>query len=200
MKLIKKIFFFYLLFFLNFNAESNDYKILATIAEEAITLEDLKNENKIIKLLNKNITLSEERINKLSLKNLIEEKIKEIEIKKNNIQIEKKIINNYFQTFLKNLNIKQSPENEKILNLIYKKIKIENEWNNLIIKKFGWKINVNINEIDKKIKDLEKNSDLEVNKFISKQKLIDKEKEKKIAVFSKYYLDKLITETFIQYF
>lgn len=200
MKLIKKIFFFYLLFFLNFNAELTDYKILATIAEEAITLEDLKTENKIIKLLNKNITLSEERINKLSLKNLIEEKIKEIEIKKNNIQIEKKIINNYFQTFLKNLNIKQSPENEKILNLIYKKIKIENEWNNLIIKKFGWKINVNINEIDKKIKDLENNSDLEINKFISKQKLIDKEKEKKIAVFSKYYLDKLITETFIQYF
>ena len=200
MKLIKKIFFFYLLFFLNFNAESTDYKILATIAEEAITLEDLKTENKIIKLLNKNITLSEERINKLSLKNLIEEKIKEIEIKKNNIQIEKKIINNYFQTFLKNLNIKQIPENEKILNLIYKKIKIENEWNNLIIKKFGWKINVNINEIDKKIKDLENNSDLEINKFISKQKLIDKEKEKKIAVFSKYYLDKLITETFIQYF
>ena len=42
---------------------------------------------------------------------------------------------------------------QNLIFLIKEKIKIDKLWNDLIIKKYGWKISINMKEIDQKLKE-----------------------------------------------
>ena len=98
---------------------------------------------------------------------------------------------------LDNLNINTDEIDENLLLLIKKKIKIDQLWNDLIIKKYAWKININMNEIDKKINNNYKDDNKSKEKF--KETLIFEERKKKLVVFSKYHLNILKKQSLIKY-
>ena len=192
--MIKKIFIFYLIinFFNCVNA--NTYKILVTIDNYPITQIDLDNEIKILSILNKK-DLSDQQIN-IALNNLIEEIIKKKEINNENLIINDSLINSQFLQLSKNLNLNTSYINENLIFLIKEKIKIDKLWNDLIIKKYGWKISINMKEIDQKLKDKYKEN--YSNK--TKDNLILEEKTKKLGVFSRYHLNKLKEQSLIKFY
>jgi len=171
---------------------------LANVNDKIITNIDLQREIKLIKILN-NIedTTSDSNIEKFALENIINEILKEEELNKNEIEIDKKIVNEYYNNLIyqlknKNLNISKDIDKE-----IYKKILLEYKWNQLISKKFSWKININMNEINEKLKN---NVDDE-NRIISlKNELITKEKNKKLEIYSLNYLANLRKNSLIKYF
>lgn len=177
-KIIIIIFFFTKLVY----AETTIIKI-ASVNEKLITNIDLQEEIIINKILyGKNI----QNIESLSLNNLIDQIIKEIEIKQNNIIIEKKIIDDEYQKFIISKKINNEVTN-KMKDQIYQKIKTEIEWNNLITKLYGWRTNINLSEINEI---LSSNKDTENNiASLNKEKLIEIEKIKKFKVYSLNHLD-----------
>ena len=71
-----------------------------------------------------------------------------------------------------------------------------NSINYEIIKKYGWKISINMKEIDQKLK--EKYKENYSNEI--KNNLILKEKTKKLGVFSRYHLNKLKEQSLIKFY
>lgn len=183
----KKIIFFYILLnIFNINIYAKSFNIIATVNNIAITHIDLENEIKILSILNKKEikTISKN----IALNNLIDEIIKKEEIKKEKLIMDDKLIDQYLLTLIKNLNIDVNKIDENLAMLIKTKIVTDNLWNKLIIQKYGWKININMKEIDQKINNLQKQKNiLEKN---LKENLILEEKNKKLAVFAKYHLSK----------
>lgn len=192
--MFKKFFIFYLFFNLlnNCLAEKN-FEIIATINNYSITKIDLKNEIKIIEILNKKKLLKSEI--DIALNNLIDETLKNEELKKEKLEVNDVIIHEYYLKLIKNLNYKENEIDKKIISLIKKKIKIDKLWNDLIIQKYGWKININMNEIEQILQNKHKNQE-NLNKI--KEQLILNEKNKKLSVFSKYHLNKLKEESLIK--
>jgi len=165
-----KLFFLLIIFYL-FSGQANslENKIILKVNNKIITTFDLKQEEKYLMVLNKNL----KKIEKVKLKNLatdsiIKEKIKEIELIKY-YQIDKvlddanlkKIIINLYQTLgLQNekefINYLDT-QNLDFMN-IKKKLAIEMLWNNLIFQKFKSRVLIDEEEIknnlNKQIKDL----------------------------------------------
>lgn len=197
----KKIFFIFFFFIIlnNLLKAENKYKILATVNQLSITQIDLVNEIKLIELINKNKNIDINELKKIAFNNLIDEKIKIEEIINEKIEYDNNQINEYYQLFINNNEIKDiNPLFEK---LIKEKIKIDFQWNNLIVKNFYWKVNINVKEIEKKIiqeSNDKQESKLELEK--KKKKYIEIEKEKKLKVYSNYYLKKLKNKALIKYF
>ena len=192
--MIKKIFIFYLIInFFNY-ANANSYKILVTIDNYPITQIDLDNEIKILSILNKK-DLSEQQIN-IPLNNLIEEIIKKKEINNENLTINDSLINNHFLQLSKNLNLNTSYIDKNLIFLIKEKIKIDKLWNDLIARKYGWKINININEINQKLKLKYKGN--YSNQI--KDNFVLEEKNKKLSVYSRYHLSKLKEQSMIKFY
>ena len=192
--MIKKIFIFYLIINFFNSANANSYKILVTIDNYPITQIDLDNEIKILSILNKK-DLSDQQIN-IALNNLIEEIIKKKEINNENLTINNSLINNNFLQLSKNLNLNISYIDKNLIFLIKEKIKIDKLWNDLIVRKYGWKINVNINEINQKLK-------LKYKENYSNQikdNFVLEEKNKKLSVYSRYHLSKLKEQSMIKFY
>ena len=192
--MIKKIFIFYLIINFFNSANANSYKILVTIDNYPITQIDLDNEIKILSILNKK-DLSDQQIN-IALNNLIEEIIKKKEINNENLTINDNLINNHFLQLSKNLNLNISYIDKNLIFLIKEKIKIDKLWNDLIVRKYGWKINININEINQKLK-------LKYNENYSNQikdNFVLEEKNKKLFVYSRYHLSKLKEQSMIKFY
>jgi len=192
--MIKKIFIFYLIINFFNSANANSYKILVTIDNYPITQIDLDNEIKILSILNKK-DLSDQQIN-IALNNLIEEIIKKKEINNENLTINDSLINNHFLQLSKNLNLNISYIDKNLIFLIKEKIKIDKLWNDLIVRKYGWKINININEINQKLK-------LKYKENYSNQikdNFVLEEKNKKISVYSRYHLSKLKEQSMIKFY
>ena len=175
--MVKKIFFFYFIINLFNYLYANPYKIIVTINNDPITKIDLDYEMKILSILN-NRDISKQQVN-IALNNLIEESIKKKEIINENIKIKESLINNHFFQITKSLNLNISNLDQNLIFLIKEKIKIDKQWNDLIIKKYGWKISVNMKEIDQKLK--EKYKENYSNEI--KNNLILNEKNKKLGVF-----------------
>jgi len=192
--MIKKIFIFYLIINFFNSANANSYKILATIDNYAITQIDLDNEIKILSILNKK-DLSSQQIN-IALNNLIEEIIKKKEINNESLKIDESLINNHFLQISKNLNLNTINIDQNLILLIKEKIKIDKLWNDLVMKKYGWKISINMNEIDQKLEGKNKEN---YSKQI-KDKLVLDEKNKKLSVYSRYHLSKLKEESMIKFY
>lgn len=145
--------FFFLFFLLSANVSALENKIIYKINEEIVTSLDILSEIRYLKILNPNIkNLDEATINNVAKNSIIKEKIKKIEIKKNNNNF--KIDNQYLLKLLENiylrLNIKSIEEFEKYLvknnidfDNIKKKISIEASWNELIYSKFSNQLKIN---------------------------------------------------------
>ena len=192
--MVKKIFVFYFIINLFNYLYANPHKIIVTVNNNPITQIDLDYEIKILSILNKK-DLSDQQIN-IALNNLIEEIIKKKEINNENLTINDSLINNHFLQLSKNLNLNISYIDENLIFLIKEKIKIDKLWNDLIVKKYGWKINININEINQKLK-------LKYKENYSNQikdNFILEEKNKKLSVYSRYHLSKLKEKTMIKFY
>lgn len=186
----KKIFFFFLIFLINQKIVfAETYKIIAIINNEAVTNQDIKNEIEVIKILNKN-KIDQKIIFTKALQSIIEEKIKYQEIINYKKDIDNEKTNRFYKIFLQNSNLDENQLNVKYSEILKKKIKIDYNWNELIRDKYSWKININMHEVEKKIKKFEKN---EKNKSLSeiKNELLEEEKLKKLKVFEKYHLNRL---------
>ena len=159
---MRKIFFFFF-FILNFNellvVES---KIIYKIQNEIITNIDIKNEYRYLLALNNELqNLSKDKIYNISKESIIRETIKKIEILKQfkNIDIEDKFLDKIIENlYLNKLKLNSYKEFKKYLQEydlditdIEKKIKIDALWNELIVKKYNSKIEINVKSIKKEI-------------------------------------------------
>ena len=188
-----RIFFFTIIIY-NFsynilNAENNkfDINILAKVDNEIITSYDLFLEKKTLELLNNNKINSSQH--QILLEKLINERIRYIESKKNNIKIEEKKVEEIYVSIL--AKIKEKNIQTEIKKRIKEKIMIDENWKKLIFFKYGNKIEININEIEDKFKlqklDLEK-----------RENIINFEKNQKMNVFSKTHFNEIKRKYFIQ--
>ena len=194
-KIIKK-FIFIFFFFITSTYSNNYYQVVATVNNYAITKLDIKNETKVLKLYNSNLNVK--NISEVALSNLITQQIKFQEVEKEQIKLNTTLVNEYVQNILKQLKIDSNSENKTTIDLIKKKIDTELKWNELIKQKFLWKINVNMDEINEQIK-----KNYQENKKIDlvdiREKLIIREKNKKLDVFSRYYLNIKKNESLIRF-
>ena len=192
----KKIFIFiiFILFYFSSPSISVTNKVLVTIDNSIITELDLKKEIEFIKFINKSqIDENSEKVRKDIIENLIDKKIKKIEIDNAKIEITDKEIENYTYNYLSNNKI-----NYEILNAFYTAKQIENDYlKNIIIIEIGWiklirrmyesRININLTEINEEIKKESINTE-NIEKF--KNQKIDLERDKVLNKFAVTHLDK----------
>ena len=169
---MKKKILIFLFVLICVQAQSIETKIIHNIQNEIITNIDIKNEFKYLLALNNSLKeLDKEKILNISNESVIREKIKKIEISNNFKEIE--LNEEYTSILIKNiyvrLNLKSIDEFKLYLkdyglaiNDVKKKITIDALWNELIIKKYGSKININKNEIKKEIL---KNSKIQTKEY-----------------------------------
>ena len=171
---MKKIIFIIILCLNISHAQSIETRILYNIENEIITNIDVKNEFKYLVALNNSLKeLDREKILNISNESIIREKIKKIEVSKHFKEM--KLDEDYSELLIKNiysrLNLKSLNEFKiylknydlKISN-IETKITIDALWNELIMRKYSSKININESELKKKI--------LENSKIQSKEYLL----------------------------
>jgi peptidyl-prolyl cis-trans isomerase SurA len=151
--------------FLNISISFSSIKnnIIAKVGNEIITLIELENKiNTTLILTNQQI--NQENINKiktLSLKRLIDLKIKKSEIKKYNLNINDLAIQSHMQSISRDLSI--DPSNLKkffkssMISYDQYKDEVETEflWQRLISQIYSSKISVNEDQIDEEIKELQ---------------------------------------------
>lgn len=175
----------------------NNLSIVLSVNNSLVTELDVKKEIKILKIINKNANIQNANIKKIVMGNIVNDLIKQKEVEKENINIDKKIIDSNFQRIIANIDENNSLVNQDKIE-IYKKIELDLKWNFLISNKFRWNINVNIDEIDKKIAD--KIIENEDEKFKLKEKLINETKEQKLKIHSNIYLEKIKRQYLIKYY
>ena len=159
----KRIIIFLIFFFFIFNSSSFsiENKILLKIENQIITSLDVRNEYNYLIALNPVIQNSnEDEIIKFSKKSIIQEKIKQIEIRKNfkESKIEQKFLeqilkNVYTKIGINNLNDfkKYLKANNVDFKIVKKKLETEALWNKLILIKFSSKIKIDEENIKRKL-------------------------------------------------
>lgn len=173
---------------------------IAKVDDQIITNIDIINEIEIMKLIFKRqISLNENTIN-IAKNNLIEEMLKKNEIKRKKIESNVKLIDEKYDNLLQNFKKEEIIISKYLQKLIYQKIKLEFDWNLLISKNYSWQVNVNMEEINKKIENLQKNNASSKEILKEKEKLISIEKNKKIQVYSQMYIDKLKEKSLIFFY
>ena len=136
-------------------------RIVYKIQNEIITTIDIKNEYRYLLVLNKNLrNLSEEKIFNIAKGSITKETIKKLELKRNSIDLNAEIfyLDKVIENIYLNLNLKSIEDFKDYLkasdlkfNDIKEKIKIDILWNDLIIKKYNSKIDINLEKIKKNI-------------------------------------------------
>ena len=193
-----RLLFIIFLLILQINSKAdNNLSIVLSVNNSLVTELDLAKEIKILKIINKNISPQSTNIKKIAMGNIINELIKQKEVEKEKISIDKIIIDSNFQRIITNID-KNNVLTDQDKTEIYKKIELDLKWNLLISQKFSWNVNVNIDEIDKKIADNKIKNEEE--KFKLREKLIIETKEKKLNIYSKMYLEKIKKEYLIKYY
>tara|TARA_B100000963_G_scaffold357252_1_gene378984 strand:- start:7228 stop:8160 length:933 start_codon:yes stop_codon:yes gene_type:complete len=145
-KILITIFFITFLNFSSINALQN--KVLVKIENEAITSYELKNKiNTLIILSNKEVNQKNvNRLKKIAVDQLINTKMKKIELLKYDINIEESEISNYLNN-VSSGNIDELKDTFKNNNLNYnlyiEEIKIQLSWQKLIYAIYQKKVNVN---------------------------------------------------------
>ena len=201
---------FYLVFILignififipNISLAENDIKlkIVVIVNDHAITNIDINNQINFIKSMYNNENFENKQIYSSALNNLIYEVLKNDEIKKNNLITDENKIKEKYNIILQDLQKNNRSLDEDFKKELFKKVKIEAEWNELVLKKNYWKININIKEIEEKLKENKKNINNE-KLFLEKDKLMSFEKNKKLQIYSNKYLEDLKENSLIKYF
>ena len=170
MKFINRFSIYFLIFFLNFiSLGSFENKILIKIDNNIITTIDLYNESNYLLAVNSELKkLEKNAIFEIAKNSLIKDRVKAIELLKNNknLQTDEKYINELIKSIYKNLNL-DSYENfidylkafDVPIEYIKSKISIQLEWNNLIAMKFLKNVVVDVEKIKNELqKDLYKSS------------------------------------------
>lgn len=191
--------FFILYFLLIQNDYSNalNIKSLARVNDKIITSEDLKKEKAVLNFIN-NKPINSENFEEVALNNLIELNIKEIEINNEKTLVteidSKEFLIKTLEQNNKSLEIlKIQFGNEIYVKYFIKRIQIELSWNKLILKKFSYLININMDEILEKNKF--KNNKINDND-IQRQVII--EKNKKLEALSETYFNEIKSKSLIQ--
>jgi peptidyl-prolyl cis-trans isomerase SurA len=148
------------------NSLSIENKILVKIENQIITDIDVNNEFKYLITLNPALKNSKkEDIIKLSKKSIINEKIKNIEVKKNfkNPKLPEEFFDKILQNVYSKLGIENKNDFKKYLALndidfenVKKKLEIEALWNELILIKFSSKVKINEKNLRKRINENKK--------------------------------------------
>ena len=173
---------------------------MAKVNNIGISNFDVVEEIEIIKILSNNFTQIDQNISKIAMQNLIEDALKKQEIEESNIAIESSDYTKNFETLILNIQKTNILITDNLKNKIFKKIKLNSEWNQLINQKYRWNVNVNINEIEDRLKDT-KNIPTDGKELQElKNKLINIEKNKKLEVFSKIHLSKIKKQSLIKFF
>ena len=147
-------------------SSSENITIVGKIANEIITSYDVKKETSYLKILNSNLSnLDDKKIFEIGKNSLLNELIKKKELEKF-FDFNKKntFLEQVFQNFYKDLNLKNENEFKKYLSnkktysadKIKEKLKIEIIWNQLIYELYNNQVNIDENELLKRITD-EKN-------------------------------------------
>ena len=168
-KISKVIFILFFFNFLEISASFSSMKnnIIAKVGNEIITLIELENKiNTTLVLTNQEINQKNiNNIKNLSLKKLIDIKVKQSETKKYNIKIDELAIKSHMQRISKQLNLEPSNLKEFFeSNMIsydqYKEeIEIEYLWQRLIAEIYSSKINITEDQIEKEINEFSSNNE-----------------------------------------
>ena len=194
---MKKILFIFIIFFSN-TANSNEKIItLATVNNISITNIDLKDEMLIIRALNNFKEIDKNTLQQSAFQGLVDQAIKEIEIRNNKIEIKKAITTQALTNLKKKLN-DNGIKSKRIFNKIKKKSETDYAWNVLISRKYSWKLNVNINEIEQKLIALGYIDSNNPDTIKEKEKLIAEEKNKKFNFYSRAHLEQAKRELLIK--
>jgi peptidyl-prolyl cis-trans isomerase SurA len=142
---------------------SIENKILVKIDNQIITSLDVNNEYKYLIALNPSLKNSKkEDIIQLSKRSIINERIKKIEIEKNfnNPQIPEKFLDIILQNVYFKIGIENISDFKRYLSIndidfenVKNKLEIEALWNELILIKFSSKVNINEENLRKKIQE-----------------------------------------------
>ena len=194
---MKKILFIFIIFF-STTVNSNEKIItLATVNNISITNIDLKDEMLIIKALNNFKEIDKNTLQQSAFQGLVDQATKEIEIRNNKIEIKEAITTQALTNLKKKLN-DNGIKSKRIFNKIKKKSEIDYAWNLLISRKYSWKLNVNINEIEQKLIALGYIDSNNPETIKEKEKLIAEEKNKKFNFYSRAHLEQAKRELLIK--
>lgn len=185
-------------------ANSEDTKkitLLAKVNNFGISNIDLHEEIQIMKNLNKNLNNTDEQIlEKIAIQGLVDDVLKKQEIEENDIKLNDSVFIKEYEQLITNIEKTDVSIDENIKKKIFQKIKLNSEWNQLINQKYRWNVNVNINEIEDRLKDTKNIPTDEKELQELKTKLINIEKSKKLEVFSKIHLSKIKKQSLIKFF
>jgi len=167
MTILKKLTFFLILYLItNINLIAFENKILFKVDNEILTSLDIYNEIKYIAALNDDFkSLDEEKMFEIAKNSLIKEKIKKLEVKKyyKETVLDENFLSKIINSNYSRINIKNYKElvmhlkrNNVDFKNLKEKISIEILWNELIFSKYGSKVKINREELENKIKNLEK--------------------------------------------
>ena len=194
---MKKILFIFIIFF-STTVNSNEKIItLATVNNISITNIDLKDEMLIIKALNNFKEIDKNTLQQSAFQGLVDQATKEIEITINKIEIKEAITTQTLTNLKKKLN-DNGIKSKRIFNKIKKKSETDYAWNVLISRKYSWKLNVNINEIEQKLIALGYIDSNNPETIKEKEKLIAEEKNKKFNFYSRAHLEQTKRELLIK--
>ena len=194
----------YIFLLLITNAHSEDTKkitLLAKVNNFGISNIDLLEEIQIMKNLNTNLNNTDKQIlEKIAIQSLIDDVLKRQEIDENDIKLSDSTFSKEYAQLIASIEKTGVIIDANIKKKIFLKVKLNNEWNQLINQKYRWNVNVNINEIEDRLKDT-KNIPTDGKELQElKNKLINIEKNKKLEVFSKIHLSKIKKQSLIKFF
>ena len=158
-KLFKTIFVFYI-FFLN-QSTAIENKILFKVNNQIITSIDILNEINYLSLINSDFQkLNKQKIYEVSKNSLIREKIKEIDLKKQFVELKlnEEYLNELIKNYSKRIGFKDRDDFSKELkknnikiDTVIKKITIEAFWKQLILDKFLKNVKIDEANIKKEL-------------------------------------------------
>ena len=194
----------YIFLLLITNAHSEDTKkitLLAKVNNFGISNIDLLEEIQIMKNLNTNLNNTDKQIlEKIAIQSLIDDVLKRQEIDENNIKLSDSTFSKEYEQLIASIEKTSVIIDANIKKKIFQKVKLNNEWNQLINQKYRWNVNVNINEIEDRLKDTKNIPTNEKELQELKNKLINIEKNKKLEVYSKIHLSKIKKQSLIKFF
>jgi biopolymer transport protein ExbD len=185
---MKHILFFFIIFFTTIVNSNEKIITLATVNNVSITNVDLKDEMLILKVLNDSKKIDKNTLQQSAFQNLVDQAVRQVEVESNKIKISEQVNNQMYNSIKKKLT-DNGIASTKILNKIKKKNEIDYAWNSLISMKYGWKINININEIDQRLIALGYIDPSNPDTIKQKNNLITQEKNKKFNFYSRNHLD-----------